>query len=252
MIDALLIVGINMSEENPNASMEIQKKLTDPVAKHEVAVAQQWLTLKEASEFLGIHFTTLRTWADHGDIRVFRTPGGHRRFSTADLRRFLEERADHTLATDENVLVEAAVDLARLELQNTPLEQRRWDYKLDETATHIRQRRGRQLFALAISFVLKPSQRAHILQDGKKLGWEYGQEASTSGVSLVAAGRAVRFFRTQLIDAVHNEDNPEHLDADDMRVQKLLDQFLDEVLFAVLEGYERNLPNQAGELIVDV
>jgi len=145
-----------MSPENPNASMEIQKKLTDPVGKHEVAVAQQWLTLKEASEFLGIHFTTLRTWADHGDIRVFRTPGGHRRFSAADLRRFLEERADHSLATDENVLVEAAVDLARLELQNTPLEQRRWHYKLDETATHIRQRRGRQLFALAISFVLKP------------------------------------------------------------------------------------------------
>ena len=58
----------------------------------------QWLTLKEASEFLGVHFTTLRKWADEGEIRVFRTPGGHRRFSVADLRRFLEERVRHEVA----------------------------------------------------------------------------------------------------------------------------------------------------------
>ena len=238
-----------MSQENINPAMETQKNSIGKGMTNEVAAVPQWLTLKEASEFLGIHFTTLRTWADHGDIRVFRTPGGHRRFSAADLRRFLEERVDHSFVVDENSLVEAAVDLARLELQNRPLEQRRWDYQLDETAANTRQRRGRQLFTLAISFVLKPSQRTHILQDGKKLGWEYGQEASLGGVSLVAAGRAVRFFRTQLIEAVRNEDNPAHWDADDMRVQKLLDQFLDEVLFAVLEGYEQNLLNQPGKIV---
>ena len=88
---------------------------------------------------------------------------------------------------------------------------------------------------------LKPTQRAQLLDDGRKLGWEYGHEASKSGVSLVAAGRAVRFFRSQLIQAVRSEENPDHLDADDVRIQRLLDQFLDEVLFAVLGGYEQNL-----------
>ena len=230
-----------MSQENPKPNQVTSNPLTSSTATEPSAGAgQQWLTLKEASDFLGVHFTTLRAWADRGDLRVFRTPGGHRRFSVADLRRFLEERAGHSLATDETALVDAAVDRARLELQNMPPEQLRWHYQLDETATNLRQRRGRQLFALAISFVLKPGQRAHILQDGKRLGWEYGQEASTSGVSLVAAGRAVRFFRTQLIQALRNEDNPEHWDADDLRIQKLLDQFLDEVLFSVLEGYEQH------------
>ena len=59
----------------------------------------RWLTLKDASAFLGVHYTTVRNWADRGEIRVFRTPGGHRRFSVEDLRAFLEERvsqrADH-------------------------------------------------------------------------------------------------------------------------------------------------------------
>jgi len=202
----------------------------------------RWLSLKEASDFLGVHFTTLRTWSDSGDISVFRTPGGHRRFSLADLRRFLEERAGHALIHDENALVEAAVGLVRHEIQTTPAGQLHWHYNLDEHASYVRQRRGRQLFALAISYVLKPAHRMQILEDGQKLGWEYGQEASASGVSLVAAGRAVRFFRSQLLQSMRKEENPDHLDADDLRIQKLIDQFLDEVLFSVLDGYEQNLP----------
>ena len=41
---------------------------------------QIWLTLSEAAEQLGVHPTTLRRWADNGDIPVSVTPGGHRRF----------------------------------------------------------------------------------------------------------------------------------------------------------------------------
>ena len=214
-----------------------------------VAAQPRWLSLKEASDFLGVHFTTLRTWSDSGDISVFRTPGGHRRFSLADLRRFLEERAGHALVKDETALVEAAVVLVRHEIDNTPTEQLHWHYNLDEHASYARQRRGRQLFALAISFVLKPAHRTQILEDGRKLGWEYGQEASASGVSLVAAGRAVRFFRSQLLQSLRKEENPDHLDADDLRIQKLIDQFLDEVLFSVLDGYEQNLTKPSGRIL---
>lgn len=213
--------------------------LQQPKATPEMA-QQQWLTLKDASEFLGIHFTTLRTWADSGEIRVFRTPGGHRRFSLADLRRFLEERAGQTLAINEERLVDTAVGLVRRELQSLPAEQAHWHYPLSEEANQLRRSRGRQLFALAIAYVLKPAQRLRLLEEGRKLGREYGYEASASKLSLAATGRAVRFFRSQLVQAIHNEENPELVDADDMRIQALIDQFLDEVLYAVLEGYEES------------
>jgi hypothetical protein len=71
-------------------------------------------------------------------------------------------------------------------------------------------------------------------------------EAGLSKVSLVATGRAVRFFRSQLVQAVRHEENPNLVDADDLRIQMLIDQFLDEVLYAVLEGYERASLNPAG------
>lgn len=206
---------------------------------HTGAGQPQWLTLKDASEFLGVHFTTLRAWADSGEIRVFRTPGGHRRFSLADLRRFLEERASQAVVKSETALVEAAIGLARNELRTLSQEQDTWRYPLDDGANDLRRQRGRQLFSLAIAYVLKPNQRPRLLEEGRKLGREYGAEARQSHVGLAATGRAVRFFRSQLIAAVQSKEHAQGMDADDVRVQGFIDQFLDEVLYAVLDGYEQ-------------
>jgi excisionase family DNA binding protein len=49
----------------------------------------RWLTLGEAAQVLGVDATTLRGWADAGEVRFFRTPGGHRRFDREDLDRLL-------------------------------------------------------------------------------------------------------------------------------------------------------------------
>lgn len=200
--------------------------------------APQWLALKEASDFLGVHFTTLRTWADHGDIPVFRTPGGHRRFSLDDLRRFLAQRSQISTA-DESGIVSVAVVRAREELdRQLPVDQR-WRYPLQGDAEQARRQRGRQLFALAVSFVLKPAQSERLLEQGRELGREYGWEAARSGIGLAETGKAVQFFRSQLVETVRSQEGAALPDADDLRVQRLIDLFLDEVLYAVLDGYER-------------
>lgn len=205
----------------------------------------QWLTLKDASELLGVHFTTLRAWADKGEIAVFRTPGGHRRFSVADLRRFLEQRAGQAVnaepVADSEAFVSELVGRVRAEIQRVPNEEMQWHYQLDDSARAVRSQRGRELFALAIAFVLKAKQRTRILEDGRQLGMEYGREAAHSQVSLKDTGRAVQFFRSQLLGFLRSDMHAEGLDADDMRVQRLVDQFIDEVLYAVLSGYEETL-----------
>lgn len=198
----------------------------------------QWLTLKEASEFLGVHFTTLRTWADNGDIQVFRTPGGHRRFSSADLRRFLENRVDRNEGDERVAVIENAIQQVHHEMGRIAPNKMQWHYQLSDEAAIARRNRGQQLFALALSFVMKPSQRERILEEGRRLGFEYGSEARSNKVNLVESGRAVRFFRNQLIEAVQANGTPDLLDADDLRIQQQIDLFLDEVLYAVLQGYD--------------
>jgi excisionase family DNA binding protein len=48
------------------------------------------LTIGEAAEFLGVSTASLRRWSDQGLVPVYRTPGGRRRYSPADLQRFIE------------------------------------------------------------------------------------------------------------------------------------------------------------------
>ena len=57
-------------------------------------------------------------------------------------------------------------------------------------------------------------------------------------MNLAETGRAVQFFRNQLALALHHNARSDGLDADDVRIQQLLNRFLDEVLYAVLDGYE--------------
>ena len=206
--------------------------------KHAAPAAVQWLALKEASEFLGVHFTTLRIWADKGEIPVFRTPGGHRRFSIDDLRRFLAERASHAPVPEAAGLVDVAVVRTRLELERAFTQVQRWNYPLEGAAEQARRQRGRQLFSLAVAYVMKPSQQDWIADQGRELGREYGREAAVGGIGLAETGRAVQFFRSLLLDAVRSAHVGGVPDLDDLHVERLIDQFLNEVLYAVLDGYE--------------
>lgn len=193
----------------------------------------RWLTLSEASALLGIHHTTLRGWADRGEIPAFRTPGGHRRFRLADIRSFLHNRVSQSSAAGSvDNAVEHALSRVRQEIANMPGT---WHSDLDESTREATRVRGRRLFALALNYVMRPQQRADLLKDGRILGFQYGREAAQSGVGLAETGRAVQFFRRQLLESVRREES---LDSGDMEIRQLIAYFLDEVLYAVLEGYE--------------
>src|SRR5512132_4054639 len=79
-----------------------------------------WLELSEAAHFLGVHFTTLRRWADAGQVPCIRTPGGRRRFALSDLQQFLDglrQKQANQIATHALVPIEArTLDVARRQL----------------------------------------------------------------------------------------------------------------------------------------
>jgi excisionase family DNA binding protein len=50
----------------------------------------EWLTLGQASKYLGVAQSTMRKWSDVGRVPAFYTPGGHRRYRRADLDQFLD------------------------------------------------------------------------------------------------------------------------------------------------------------------
>jgi excisionase family DNA binding protein len=51
------------------------------------------VTMGEAAQTLGVSVSTLRRWADAGEIDMVRTAGGHRRFPLAEVRRLAQRSA---------------------------------------------------------------------------------------------------------------------------------------------------------------
>lgn len=52
--------------------------------------SNEWVNLGDAADFVGVHPTTMQSWADKGQIPSQRTPGGHRRFWRQDLEAWIE------------------------------------------------------------------------------------------------------------------------------------------------------------------
>jgi len=49
------------------------------------------LSVGDAARLLGVSKSTVRRWEKLKKIRSVRTPGGHRRFSTSELKSFYED-----------------------------------------------------------------------------------------------------------------------------------------------------------------
>src|SRR3989304_5633596 len=50
---------------------------------------EAFVGISEACRILKVSETALRQWTDEGKIKAFVTPGGHRRYHVADLKKFL-------------------------------------------------------------------------------------------------------------------------------------------------------------------
>lgn len=53
------------------------------------------LTLKEASEILGVSKVTLRRWDNDGKLKALRTIGNARRYSEKDINSFIESMKEN-------------------------------------------------------------------------------------------------------------------------------------------------------------
>jgi len=59
-------------------------------------------TSSQAALYLGVSLATIRRWTDAGHIACYRTPGGQRRFSRAQLDGFLSSMTQNVPAPIES------------------------------------------------------------------------------------------------------------------------------------------------------
>jgi len=208
----------------------------------------RWLTLSAASKLLGIHPATLRQWADSGKIPFYRTPGGHRRFRSEDIRAFLVQAShDETppdLSPEESLFATALVETRR-DLRQSPPTEQLWYSQFDDEGMSSQRMLGRALFEKAIRYLTLPGQRESLIAEGRELGEAYAYSSLKYNISLLDTVRAFQFFRQKLLRSLTNPDSVRLTEKEDVQLREDFDTFFDEVLFGLIGAYEQQLLGDA-------
>ena len=195
----------------------------------------QWLSLGAACRLLNANQATLRQWADNGYLRVYRTPGGHRRFLASDILALTNgtslnpdaDRADAAVRAD--AMEGSALRRIRRRLSGEAVARQAW-YQSVEEEGRVRMRLfGRRLLSLLVQDPAMRRRRQEAMSESHMLGGEYGTEMADRGVSLKDTLEAFVFFRSMVLDSADPQAWP--------RILELADQ----VMVGLAESYQKRM-----------
>jgi excisionase family DNA binding protein len=142
--------------------------------------------LSEASHVLGVSPATLRRWSDAGRLRVFTTPGGHRRFSRGALERLLPADRSRRPSIGGAGLSPSRIAQTYRRASRDAAPELPWVLALtDEQRLQFRER-GQLLVASLLQSLdaTQPDVAAHHLNEASGSAGEYGTVAAVLGLSL--------------------------------------------------------------------
>ena len=145
-----------------------------------------WVGLSEASRVLGVSPATLRRWSDAGRLRVFTTPGGHRRFSRAALQRLLPADRSRRPAIGGGGLTPTRIARSYRRASRVIAPELSWVLALTDSQKTLFRERGQMLAASLLQYLdaAEPETADRHLKAAAGSAAEYGRIAAGLGLSL--------------------------------------------------------------------
>jgi excisionase family DNA binding protein len=197
----------------------------------------EWLSLGEVAAILGVHPSTVRSWADNGRLPVHRTQGGHRRFRRSEVELCVQsQNANHTLEVDQ--VVQSALRKTRIQIGEGRLEAEPWYHKLDEEARQQYRQSGRELLQGLMVQLASDDENPQV--EARALGYEYASRGSRRGMSCAEATHAFLFFRNLLFESMFSVYESAAVRSPQVwsDMFRKLQTFTDQILITLLETYE--------------
>ena len=173
-------------------------------SNNRIVEKSQWLSLRDACRLLDVSNTTLRQWADNGYLRVYRTPGGHRRFLRDDVESFANAPEQAQEQGREDAIEDSALRKIRRSLSRNDVVKQSWYQSVEEEGKDRMRLFGRRLLSLLLQESGPRRRRQELLEEAHMVGREYGTEMSERGVSLKDTIEAFVFFRTMVLDSTNS------------------------------------------------
>jgi excisionase family DNA binding protein len=217
--------------------------MAELLESHVRSNSTRWVSLRRACDILGVDESTLRRWADTGRLRVYRTPGGHRRFSLPDLESMVAGETRHHGAEE---IERIAVAKIRRQLQRARQDEDGWYTSLSDTNRDLLRDLGRRLVEMAGDYLDKRTRRTGLLEEAMELGEQYGRILIDAGLPLPNAINAYIGFRKTMDETTRQTAVREGMPLDEALVAYGQVHALgDQVLLGIASAYE-SLPAVVG------
>jgi len=206
-------------------------------------VKQTWVTLGAASQLLGVSESTIRRWADAGEVRSYRTSGGHRRILESDLHQIVAQAAA-TPGRDADRISDIA--LGRVKRRLSRGRQTHSMVMLQGLSDEGRSRlrlMGRQMVDLFARYIASGSRGERFREDARTIGHEYGRMLVSSEIGLTTAVATFNQLRRSLEETASQIATEAGLPTDEAveAVERTL-ELADIVLEGMAEVYEGKMP----------
>ncbi len=194
----------------------------------------RWVSLARACELLGVNESTVRRWADSGEIQVFRTPGGHRRFAEAELLQMIQggggRRSDRPLS-------DAATSRIRRQLHSGSADE--WYGEIEQAQRDALRPLGRRLVEIVDDYISRRGRRPELEEEVSGIGEQYGQELRRRGMPLAQAVQAFTFFRKSLDETAKQLSERNRLTSEDAaKAREAIAGLADRVLIGLTSVYD--------------
>ncbi len=197
------------------------------------------ITISEASRILGVSEPALRQWTDEGKIKAFITPGGHRRYSRAELKKFVSSQQKMLGVKDLVIELEETARTHR-EMDASFLHATLWYDKFNEDTQKHLASLGRRFLSLVIKSVTEPSKKEETLQEVRDVGHDFGETLAKLGLPLTDSIQAFVQHRDPIVSVVTGlMKRREALNRRIVEATPLINRAMDEALISLVAAHQQ-------------
>ena len=208
-----------------------------------------WVGLSEASSVLGVSPATIRRWSDAGRLRVFTTPGGHRRFSRRALERLLPADRSRRPSIGPAGLTPARIARTYRRASREVAPELPWVLALTDEQRLLFRERGHVLAASLLQHLdaSQPEVAEHYLDEAAVSAADYGTVAARLGLSLSQTVEGFLRFRAPFHHELALAARRRGFDAAETTdLLETAERAMDRLLIETMSGHGRANRGRAG------
>ena len=196
------------------------------------------ISIGEAGQIMGVSEATLRQWTDEGKIKAFITPGGHRRYSTVELKKFIA--TTRRTLNIKDLVAELQETVPQLRETGRPfLSHPPWYSQLStESREHLAEM-GRGILGLTIQYVAEPSKREETLRMARDVGRGFGETLAGLRLPLTDAVEAFFRHRDPILNAAMHLMHKREANRRIVKAIPLVAHVMDEALVALVAAHQQ-------------